>query len=74
MKQVTLTKLSEAPNPRYPNNIAVGKEVKGEFVDHPKIGESFSVGEWWGTSAVVAILSDDTFQTYNSIYKYTISE
>ena len=82
--KVKLTKLSEAPNPVHPNNIAEG-EYRIGFInegDMPKVGSSFILnsviekngnavhpGHWFYTSEIVEIIDPLTFRTLNSIYK-----
>lgn len=71
---VSIKKLKEADNPIHPNNIEEGYEKREGmdegFFKKPTIGERFYVGYSFSTSAVQEILSEDTFRTYNSIYKY----
>ena len=68
--QIKLTKLAEVENPAYANNIPVGKEVTGQFSSEPQLGRSFHVGYNYATSIVLEILSEDTFKTRNSVYKW----
>jgi hypothetical protein len=77
MKLVKLTKIAEAPDPTHPNNIPVGEEVVGRFISEPKIGEPFYVPyvnrfSARQTSTVLEIIDDNTFRTYNSIYRWEI--
>jgi hypothetical protein len=74
MKIIILEKLAEAPDPKHPNNIPVGEIHEGMFRTPPTVGDAFWVGFHWRTSPVVEILSDNTFRTLNSIYKWTVKE
>ena len=74
VKGVRLTKIKEADNPEIPNNIEEGFEAEGDFVETPKVGERFRVPGSLLTSTVQEILSENTFRTYNSIYKWEILE
>ena len=74
IKGVRLTKLKEAENPKYPNNVEEGTQGEGDFVEEPIVGKRFRVPGFLSTSAVQEILTDDTFRTYNSIYKWEILE
>ena len=76
---VKLVKLKEADNPLHPNNIEEGREEVITIFEHhfnpPKIGERFTLvglGRWFSTSLVQKIINDNTFETYNSIYKWEI--
>lgn len=69
MVKIKLIKLSEADNPRHPNNIPIGYVKEGAFIDYPQVGKSFHIGLTWRTSTVQEVFSEDTFRTYNSIYK-----
>lgn len=69
---VILTKLKEAENPLHPNNIEEGFVKKGQYMREPTVGEAFWVGFGWRTSAVQEILSENTFRTFNSIYKWEL--
>ena len=69
MVKIKLIKLEEVENPRHPHNIPTGHVVEGEFVNRPEVGECFWVGVGWRTSTVQEVFSEDTFRTYNSIYK-----
>jgi hypothetical protein len=71
--KIKLTKLEESKNPLYPNNIEVGFEKiidLGEFKCFPEVGDRFPPISWWSTSPVQRIIDDNTFETYNSIYKW----
>lgn len=77
MKLVKLTKIAEAPDPVHPNNITVGNVVTGRFVSSPVVGEPFYVPyvnrfSARQTSTVLEIIDDNTFRTYNSIYRWEI--
>ena len=77
MKTVILTKLEEAANPVHPKNKAVGTVREGEFTDKPVVGKEFYIGRGfrsYKTSTVQEILSENTFRTYNSIYKWELIE
>ena len=73
VKGVRLTKLKEAENPTHPNNIKEGFAREGEFVESPVVGEPFYIGNFI-TSKVTEILSDNTFKTLNSIYRWEVLE
>jgi len=74
--EVKLTKLSEAPQPRHPNNIEVGFvrvfNVPQDFFRPPTVGERFNL-YGFSTSVVQEILDDNTFRTFNSIYKWNVT-
>lgn len=74
--KVRITKLEELTDALNPNNIAVGfereVEVNEDYFKHPAVGERFYVGHNWSTSGVQEILSDNTFKTYSSVYKWEI--
>lgn len=72
MKIVKITKVEELPNAKHPKNIKEGAVYEGENYEPPKIGERFYVGNF-STSAVQEILSENTFKTYNSIYKWEVT-
>ena len=69
---VKLKKITELPDARHPNNIIVGFEKEGKFIDIPKIGDNFYVGYFWRTSRVQEIIDDHTFKTLSSIYYWEI--
>jgi hypothetical protein len=71
-KLVKLVKLDHAPNDKHKNLIPVGVEKIGEYVSPPEVGKHFYVGGKFKTSAVVEIISEHVFRTYNSIYKWEI--
>lgn len=71
-KTVRLTKLKEVENPTHANNIEEGHIEQGYFLAEPKIGERFYAGYGWSTSQVKEILTENTFRTHNSIYKWEI--
>jgi hypothetical protein len=71
--KVTLVKLKEVDKPYHPQNIKVGFEKSGEFIKHPVVGETFWVGDFWRTSPVTKILSNNIFETLNSVYYYEIT-
>lgn len=82
---IKITKLSESENPLYPNNIEEGYTknimmVKENFLE-PTVGSRFNlVGIdansrkpiYFSTSDIQEILTENTFRTYNSIYKWEI--
>jgi len=71
--KIKITKLEESKNPLHPNNIAVGFEKildLGMFKCYPEVGERFPLMSWWSTSLVQKIIDDNTFETYNSIYRW----
>ena len=85
MKKIKLTKLREALNPTYPNNIPVRDTRIGTMNNEPKIGESFLMsyvikkngkpkppGSYFITSEVTEIIDKNTFKTLNSIYQIQI--
>ena len=73
--KVKVTKLKEADDPLHPNNIKEGFTKEGYYYYKPVVGESFILYDelgGWATSTVQEILSENTFRTYNSIYKWEI--
>lgn len=75
--KIKLTKLEELPDALYPNNIETGyetiRETNKDYFREPCIGERFNAGTL-STSPVQEIISENTFRTYNSIYKWEIIE
>jgi hypothetical protein len=71
VQTVKLTKLRDCDNPRHPNNIIAGSQRIGNAHYQPTVGERFWVNSF-STSLVQEILDDNTFRTYNSIYKWEI--
>lgn len=75
MIKVRLTKLRESDNPLYPNNIIVGytKEasIPEKYFSKPEVGSSFYLGSF-RSSTVQEIIDDNTFRTFNSIYKWEV--
>ena len=78
---VRLTKLDNGDNPKYSDghnrHIKIGFSAEGLMPRPVRVGESFYVGypndkNHFHTSVVTEILSEDTFKTMNSIYKYEI--
>lgn len=69
-QKVKLTKLRDSDDPLFPKHIPAGYVKEGAFCEAPKVGECFCVGGSWSTSVVQEILSEDTFRTFNSIYKW----
>jgi uncharacterized protein with PIN domain len=68
---IKLEKLEELPDAHHPNNIPVNFTKIGEFMEAPKVGEAFWVGNNWRTSLVTEIIDSHTFKTMNSIYRYS---
>lgn len=73
-RNIGLLKVEELAEAVHPNNIEVGYDVTGAFVKEPKIGEAFWVGLGWRTSKVTEIISEDTFKTLNSTYRWRFLE
>ena len=71
---VRVTKIKDLEDALHPNNIAEGFTKEGEFISTPTLGEPLWVGLRWRTSPVKDILPDNTFKTYNSIYKWELVE
>lgn len=78
---VKLTKLREADNPLFPNNIEEGYTIIRSVYAHefhePEVGESFYLYEYnsggmFSTSTVQEIIDSNTFRTHNSIYRWEI--
>ena len=76
--RVKLTKLSEAPDPEFPNNIPTGEVRIGLTMNPPEEGVPFgvihSMSKYFRTSPVVKVNDDGTFETVNSIYKLELHE
>lgn len=74
--KIRIKKLKEADNPEHPDNIQEGFEktvyTEEAFVSEPEVGLPFWLGTVWRTSPVVKILSENTFETYNSIYEWKV--
>ncbi len=68
---VRLTKLTELSDASFPNNIPVGFVEEGGFIREPVVGESFWLS-YFATSVVTEILSENTFKTRNSVYKWEV--
>jgi len=66
---VRIVKLSEADSPETPNNIVNGYTAEGRFYGEPQVGKQFNIGTF-ETSDVVEIISDNTFRTKNSVYRW----
>ena len=47
-------------------------EITGLFMGPPIVGKSFWVGNVWKSTPVVKVLPDNTFQTQDGVYMYTI--
>jgi len=75
--QVSLLKLKEADEPLFLNNIKEGYQTSSQMFERdlvlPSPGLSFSI-PGFKTSMVVAIIDGNTFETLNSIYRWTASE
>lgn len=79
-KTVRLTKLDNGDTPKYPDghprHIKVGFTYEGLMPRPVAVGESFYVNppnkSHFHTSVVQEILSENTFKTMNSIYKWEI--
>lgn len=78
---VRLTKLGDGEKPKYapnhPRHIKPGFVVEGIMLRPVAVGESFYVDyptakNHFHTSVVEEILSENTFRTMNSIYKWEI--
>ena len=78
---VRLTKLADGVNPKYPTDhhrhIRAGLAAEGAMLRPVAVGESFYVDypdkeNHFHTSVVQEILSENTFRTQNSIYKWEI--
>lgn len=72
--KIRITKLEERDDATHPNNIEVGY-VRESFMhynelDGPMVGRRFYIDHIWSTSPVTEILSDNTFKTLNSVYKW----
>ena len=76
---IRLTKIKEGKNPKYasghPRHIKVGSVAEGLMLRPVTVGESFYVDppkskKHFHTSVVQEILSENTFRTMNSIYKW----
>lgn len=75
--KIRLTKIKELENALHPNNIPEGYVTEGwpikENFRGPVLGERFTISNF-STSGVQEILSENTFRTYSSIYKWEIIE
>tara|TARA_R110002167_G_scaffold284737_2_gene489886 strand:+ start:19694 stop:19924 length:231 start_codon:yes stop_codon:yes gene_type:complete len=75
--KVTITKLKELDDALHPNNIPEGfsttRDVNEVYFREPEIGCRFNVGTF-STSGVQEIISENTFRTYSSIYKWEVVE
>lgn len=72
IKYVKLEKLAESEDPLHPDNIPVAYQTNGIFIKEPEVGRPFMVGGTFYTSTVKEILSENTFKTQNSIYRWTM--
>lgn len=68
MKKIRLTKTNSEWN-KIP--VEEQKSVMGYTAAIPTVGQRFAVGSTT-TSPVVEILSENTFRTHNSIYKWEV--
>jgi hypothetical protein len=68
---IKLEKLRESKNPEHPNNIQDGYTHIGHLKETPVVGENFWVGINWRTSTVKKIIDENTFETCNSIYRWS---
>lgn len=66
-----VVKLQERHDALHPNNIEEGAEYEGYLVDVPRVGECFRLAGF-NTSIVQEIVDENTFKTYNSIYRWEI--
>lgn len=75
--KIRLVKLKELEDALHPNNIPEGFdktfEVNEAQFEPPHLDERFWVGSF-STSGVQEIISENTFRTYSSIYKWEIVE
>lgn len=76
MKNVTLKKIATVEGSKSPGK-PVGYERSGRFNGLPEVGKHFIVGtgtQGYRTSAVLEVMPDHQFRTYNSIYQYRIHD
>jgi hypothetical protein len=66
--KVKIIKIKELEDALHPNNIEEGYEKEGNLLAEPKIGECVYVGSL-RTSEVKEIIDENTFKTWNSIYR-----
>lgn len=66
---ITLTKLKELEDAKYPHNIPEGHVIRGWLMKEPEIGKRFPVNSFCSTSSITELLENDTFKTLNSIYQ-----
>ncbi len=78
---IMVTKLEHGEAPKYaanhPRNIKIGFTAEGLMLRPVAVGESFYVnypdaGNHFHTSVVQEILSENTFKTQNSIYRWEV--
>lgn len=71
--KVKLMKLKELDDALVPNNIIEGYTTEGTLLNEPVVGEcvyiSRSVSSMFRSSTVQEIIDQDTFKTFNSIYR-----
>lgn len=70
-------KQSEVDNPLSNSRIEIGRLLIGELYDdhfvEPTVGNRFYFNNYGGsTSGVQEIINENTFRTYNSIYKWKV--
>jgi hypothetical protein len=70
MMHIKLTKIKENPDGKYSASVAIGKEMIGDFVGEPVVGKSFVIPGVVKTSPILEVLDNNTFKTYNSVYRY----
>lgn len=74
--KIRLKKLTELEDALHPNNIEEGYEhvsyIADEYFRPPTVDERFNTGQYFSTSGVQEILSENTFRTYSSIYEWEI--
>lgn len=79
-KLVRLTKIGEVDKPLHPHNIMIGQVYEGTMEKEPTLNERFNLNpistrpgqRGISTSGVLKILSEDTFETYSSVYKWEV--
>lgn len=76
--KIRITKLEERSDATHPNNIEVGYVREScchlDSFEKPIVNNRFYIDYFWSTSIVTEILSDNTFKTLNSIYKWELIE
>lgn len=69
---IAVTKIADVEEPKYESKFLVGETKRGYFTKLPEVGEPFMISERYTTSDVVELLSEDSFRTLNSIFKFRI--